>query len=201
MEYQRFEETVRSSLETARVSLAALTGRNPALDQVDMAFIELKALPLLAGDPELPVLASYVTFGGDAEGQLLILFRPDSIETIADYLPAEALRGLTPDETPSMVESILLEIANVVGSSVLNAVADGSGLRISPTPPVLVRDMAGAILGSALAYTGDRNTLYVAHIKYTLSGGKASFDIVILPKVSSDLDKFMGDGMGQWRAS
>lgn len=201
MNYQRFEESARNGLETARASLAALIGKDPALDQVDMSFIDLKNLPLLAGDPEAPVLASYVTFAGDVEGQLMILFRPDSVEGMVDYLPPEALLDLRPGEVPEMVESMLLEITNVVGSSVLNSVADAAGLLISPTPPILVRDMAGAILGSALAYTGEKDTLYVVHIKYSLSHGKAIFEIVILPRVSSDLDKFMGDGTGQWRAS
>jgi len=166
-----------------------------------MAFVDLKTVPLLAGDPESVVLSSHVTFHGDAEGQLMILFRPDSAERLAAFLAPDLFQGLRPEEVPSLLESLLLEVANVVGSSVLNAVADGAGITISPTPPILVRDMAGAILGSALTYTGVSDAVYVVHIKYSLSGGKASFEIVFLPKVSSDLGMFIGDCIGECRPS
>ncbi len=164
-----------------------------------MDFKDLRDVPMLAGDPEAPVLASYVSFEGDAEGQLMMLFRPDSAERMAGFLLPEVFTGLRPEEVPPLLESLLLEIANVVGSSLINAVADGAGILISPTPPLLVRDMAGAILGSALSYSGVSDSVYIVHITYSLLGGRATFEIIFLPKVSSDQHFFAGDGIGECR--
>jgi len=127
----------------------------------------------------------------------MMLFRPDTAEELGAFLAPGLFAGIPQDEALPLLGSLLSEVANVVGSSVLNAVADGAGLKISPTPPVMVRDMAGAVLGSAMAYAGASEAVYVVHIKFTLSSGGASFEIVLLPKVSSELDKFLGAGVGQ----
>ena len=181
----------------ARASLSAFTGRDLELQSIDMAFVDLETVPLLSGDPESVVLSSYVSFRGDSQGQIMMLFRPDKAEEVATFLTPELFKGIPEEEIPPLLDSLLLEVANVVGSSLLNAVADGAGLRLFPTPPVMARDMAGAILGSAMTYTGASDAVYVVHIRFTLAGGRASFEIILLPKVSSDLDKFIGDGAGQ----
>lgn len=140
---------------------------------------------MLSGSPEQVVLSSYVTFSGDAEGQLMILFRPDSAEKLAQYLVPDTFAALRPEEIPALLDSLMIEVANVVGSSVLNKVADGGGMRLLPTPPVMIRDMSGAILGSAMSYAGSYgNEVYVAYIKFSLGDGKASFEVIFLPRLS-----------------
>lgn len=196
-DYETFRRHVKVGLEIARVSLSSFTGKDLELGAADMDFMDLREIPFLAGDPETPVLASYSSFEGAAEGQLLMLFRPDSAERLATFLAPEVFEGLREDEVPSLMDSLILEVANVVGSSLINAVADGAGIGISPTPPVLVRDMAGAVLGSALSYSGLLDAVYVIHIKYSLSFGRAMFEIIFLPKVSSKQSFFAGDGIGE----
>ena len=166
-----------------------------------MSFMDLRDVPLLAGDPEAPVLASYSFFEGEVEGQLMMLFRPDTAERLVTFLAPEVFAGLTEEEIPTLMDSLILEVANVVGSSLINSVADGAEIRISPSPPVLVRDMAGAVLGSALSYSGLRDAVYVVHIKYSLSLGKAIFEIIFLPRVSSEQNFFAGDGIGECRTT
>lgn len=201
MDYQVFKDSAKVGLERARVCLSVFTGKDLSLDDFDMSFVDIKTVPLLAGDPESIVLSSYAAFCGDLEGQLMMLFRPDTAERLATFLAPGVFQGIRDDEIPKILDSLILEVANVVGSSLLNAVADGSNLKIVPSPPILVRDMAGAILSSALAYCGENDTIYVVHIKYSLAEGRATFEIVLLPKVSSHLDMFVGDGAGQCRAS
>jgi chemotaxis protein CheY-P-specific phosphatase CheC len=197
--YETFRECARLGLEKARVSLSTFTGKDLRLDGVDMAFMDLRDVPLLAGHPETPVLASYSSFEGAVEGQLMMLFRPDTAERLATFLAPEVFEGLEPGEIPVLMDSLILEVANVVGSALINSVADGADISISPTPPVLVRDMAGAVLGSALSYAGLSDAVYVVHIQYSLSLGKAMFEIIFLPRVSSEQNFFAGDGMGECR--
>lgn len=183
LDYLQFQEYAREGLEGARAVLSAFTGRHLRLDAVTTDFIELSKVPLLSGPPEEVVLSSYVTFKGDAEGQIMILFRPDSAEKLAQYLVPEVFRSLKPEEIPALLDSLMCEVANVVGSSVLNKVADGGGMKLVPTPPIMLREMSGAILGSAMAYSGAvGNSVYVAYIKFSLGDGNATFEVVFLPK-------------------
>ncbi len=61
--------------------------------------------------------------------------------------------GLTPGSTQNLGEmerSVLGEMGNITGSFFLNALADATNLTLTPSPPVVMVDMAGAILGIAL---------------------------------------------------
>lgn len=169
--------------------MSAYVGKDLSLDAVTTDYLELSRVPMLSGSPEDVVLASYVTFGGDAEGQLVILFRPDTAEKLAKYLVPEVFQTIKPHELPDLLDSLVIEVANVVGSSVLNKVADEGHMKILPTPPVLQRDMSGAILGSAMSYSGAAgNAVYVAYIKFSLGDGKAFFEVVFLPRLGGSND-------------
>jgi chemotaxis protein CheY-P-specific phosphatase CheC len=191
LNYARFQESAVQGLESARAILSAYTGRPLRLDAVQTDYVELSRVPLLSGPPEEVVLSSYVTFSGDVEGQLMILFRPDSAEKLAQVLAPRERESLPGEEVPAFMDSLIGEVANVVGSSVLNRVADGFGIKILPVPPVMIREMAGAILGSAMSYAGlDGDATYVAYMKVTLQEEQASFEVVFLPRLGSSKDEF-----------
>lgn len=185
LEHSRFYESAVQGLESARELLSAYTGRPLRLVAVRSDFVELSKVPLLSGSPEDVVLSSYVTFSGDVEGQLLILFRPESAEKLANLMAPHVFGPLADQRSPALIESLIGEIANIVGSAVLNKVADGFGIKIVPVPPVIIREMAGAVLSSAMAYAGlDGDSTYVAYMKATLDKEQASFEIVFLPRVA-----------------
>jgi chemotaxis protein CheC len=61
----------------------------------------------------------------------------------------DMLMGTPAGTTQSLGEmeaSALGELGNVVGSSFLNELADATGLRLMPSPPSVMTDMAGALL-------------------------------------------------------
>jgi len=184
LEYARFHESAVLGLESAREILSAYTGRPLRLAAVRSDYVELNKVPLLSGPPEEVVLSSYVTFGGDVEGQILMLFRPESAEKLAGLLAPHVFGPISGQRSPDLLESLIGEIANVVGSAVLNKVADGFEIKILPIPPVIIREMAGAVLSSATAYAGlDGDSTYVAYMKATLDEEQASFEIVFLPRM------------------
>lgn len=190
LDYARFQESAVQGLESARAILSAYTGRPLRLDAVETDYVELQKVPLLSGSPEEVVLSSYVTFSGDVEGQLVILFRPGSAEKLAQVLSPKERESVPSEQVPALMDSLIGEVANVVGSSVLNRVADGFGIKILPIPPVIIREMAGAILGSAMSYAGpDGDATYVAYMKVTLQDEQASFEIVFLPRLGSSKDE------------
>ncbi len=76
---------------------------------------------------------------------------------LIDFASAQTLvASLTGQDYPVMEEmgrSVLLEVGNIVTASYLNALSQLTNLTFLPEPPLLVVDMAGAILGTVLAET------------------------------------------------
>ena len=84
-----------------------------------------------------------------------MLFRPESAEKLAGLLAPHVLGPISGQKDLTLLESLIGEIANVVGSAVLNKVADGfERSKILPIPPVIIRGDGGAVLSSATAYAG-----------------------------------------------
>jgi len=191
--FRDLQKFVPLGMENARLTLCALTGKDVGLSGKTQGFIGLVDIPMLSGSPEKVVLSSYVSFYGDEEGQMMILFSPDSREKLISIFDPGIVEteptvrqhpSVVDDKDFSLLDSTVAELANIIGSSVLNAIADGAGITLRPSPPVLVRDMAGAILESAAVLApGISDRVYVADAKFTLEGYGGHFEIVFMPRM------------------
>lgn len=98
--------------------------------------------------PESPALAAYVDVTGDQPGHGLLLFE------LADALVlCDLMLGRPVGEGQSLGEmenSALQELANIVTSSYVNAIADYLDCVLHPHPPAFAYDMAGAIVQQTL---------------------------------------------------
>lgn len=110
----------------------------------DLKPIRLEKIPTLIGAIDRTVVATYSQVTGDIQGHLAFLYDPDTAQRLASAVIGEAAPA------PEMGSSALCEVSNVAGSRVLNCLSNATNLKIVPTPPVLVSDMAGAILESVL---------------------------------------------------
>ena len=94
-----------------------------------------------------------------------------------------------------MERSAIGEMGNITGTFFLNAIANELGVLLNPSPPIILMDMAGAILDIALAEIlaeGDR--VFIASMQYTIKGVEAAGNFIILPnpgllKLMPALDK------------
>lgn len=103
----------------------------------------------LVGKADDEVVGIYLLFSGNANGQIMLAFRPSTAFELVDMALGVPL-GST-KHLGEMERSVLGEIGNIAGSFFLNAVADAGGFRLAPSPPVVVMDMAGALMGSVMA--------------------------------------------------
>ncbi|MFO7275274.1 MAG: chemotaxis protein CheC [Bacillota bacterium] len=155
-QWKALEDMVTQALAESSRSLSQMTSGEIRLDAPQLSFLPLRALPGVAGGPEQVVTAVYVGIQGELQGHVILLFQPEAARAMVDLLlgsPAGTCREL--DE---LGRSALAEVGNICGSAFINAIADHSGLEVRPTPPVLVEDMAGAILQTVAAdllLTGD----------------------------------------------
>lgn len=86
----------------------------------------------------------YLGIGGDIEGHFIMLLEPDDARSLVEPLIQEL--AVAPAQREEIMQSAIAEMGNITSSGVLNALADAAHLRIYPSCPAVVTDMAGAIL-------------------------------------------------------
>lgn len=128
----------------SEMALREITAVSPAVRMVDLSH-----LSMVAGDPERAVVAVYLGIMGDTPGHILMAFSESMALGLVDMLldqPAD-----TTTELGELEISALAEAGNVAGSFFLTTIADWSGHTLHPTPPVVIHEMCGAILGTLAA--------------------------------------------------
>lgn len=143
-QWTALEQMVTQALAQSSQSLSQMTTGEIRLDAPQLSFLPLRELPGVAGGPEQVVTAVYVGIEGELQGHVILMFLPKQALAMVDLLmgnPAGTCR-----ELDDLSRSALAEVGNICGSAFINAIADRSGLEARPTPPLLVEDMAGAIL-------------------------------------------------------
>ncbi len=128
--------------------LSKMVGHELSVTSLDLRQYPAKDAAMLLGGPENIVVGIYLTIEGDATGHLMLIHDPKIAFELVDIQMGLALGSTQGLE--EMERSILGEMGNITGSFFLNALADASSLNLMPSPPAVMIDMAGAILGIAL---------------------------------------------------
>lgn len=147
--YRVLYSIVEQGLNDSSRALSAMTTGGIRLQRPRLQFLPLKMVPSIAGGPAAVVVGIYLGIEGDVAGHVMILLTESSALQVVDML-MEAPSGTT-TRLDDMGVSALSETGNVCGTAFLNALSDRTGLRIVPTTPVVVNDMAGAILASIVS--------------------------------------------------
>ncbi len=134
----------------------------------------------LVGKADDEVVGIYLLFSGNASGQIMLAFRPSTAFELVDMALGVPL-GST-KHLGEMERSVLGEIGNIAGSFFLNAVADAGGFRLAPSPPVVVMDMAGALMGSVMAEVLEEfDSVFIIRLVFGTSTRKLEGRFLVLP--------------------
>ena len=148
MEYGVLLSIVERGLNDSSRALSMMTTGGIRLERPRVEFLPLTAVPEIAGGAATVVVAVYLGITGELNGHLMLLFDEASAMRVVDMLMDQ------PHGTTTVLDEFALsglaETGNVCGSSFLNALSDRTGLRIVPTTPAVITDMAGAILQSVV---------------------------------------------------
>lgn len=123
-----------SEMLGTEIDVTSLSMRRVAVGQITDAF----------GGPDTEAVGIYLGVTGAADGHLMLMYEPSIAFAFIDLL-----MGQPPETTTALGDmevSALGEMGNVIGAFFLNAIADATGLRLSPSPPSVMTDMAGALL-------------------------------------------------------
>lgn len=140
---------VNEGLHEAQLVLSEMTGREISMTAPHVRVVPLERIPSLVGGAGKPVTCAYVEIRGDCGGYSMLVLEPDSACLLVDFLleyPQNTTKAL--DE---IGVSAISEVGNVTCSSFLRELADYTGLRLIPFPPIVVTDMLGAILSQIIA--------------------------------------------------
>ncbi len=143
----------------------------------EVASIRLREIPTLIGGLDAPAIGVLVPFQGDMEGSALLLFPEKGVRELERMLlgPSRQAGG-------DLRLSAFAEIANVLNRNLLTVLSSLSERIVVSLEPLIVQDMAGAILDAVLAEVGtwsDKVTTLV--FKLTDPEGASLLRSVLIP--------------------
>lgn len=117
--------------------------------KVDMQVPQVRLLEFsevgeMIGGEEQIMAGVFLGVKGDITGSMMFMVEEES----ARHLIAKMTMGMLPpgSEFEEMGMSAMKELGNIITGAYLNSLSTMTNLSISPTPPALTVDMAGAIL-------------------------------------------------------
>lgn len=137
--------------------LSGLMGQEIAIHIPSLRFGTRSDACEAVGGEETLVLGTYLGITGDISGHIMLLFPEARALACADLMCGQEAGTTT--EADELALSAIAELGNIVGSAFVNALGDDTGLMLHPTTPVILHDMAIALVQSiyaeVLAQSGD----------------------------------------------
>lgn len=142
------ERIIKLSTDSSAVALSEMTNRSIFLQSPRLDVISLDAITNIAGGAESTAISACLTFSGEISGNMLLLFPGNSAFKLINQVLREDSEGI--EELNEMATSVLGEVGNLVNSYFLSTLSDYVGLDLRPSSPMVVQDMIGAIVSSAI---------------------------------------------------
>ena len=171
---------VSKGITKSLTGLSQMVGQELIVNSMEMKEYLISETPDLLGGAENIVVGTYLSISGDAEGHLVLVHQPKIAFDLIDIQ-----LGQEPGTTTNMAEmerSVIGEIGNITASFFLGAIADATGLLLMPSPPAVMVDMAGAILGVAITNLMlQQDTALVAKSTFGTASREIDGTFIILP--------------------
>jgi two-component system chemotaxis sensor kinase CheA len=157
--------------------------------RVDLAIPEVRLMPVekipeTVGGAEDVYIGVFMPITGDVKGTVLL-----SLPDKSGFELIDALFGLATGQTKELSEdgeSALKEITNIVGSSVVNAISEKTGLVIMPDVPAIKRDYMQSIMDSILAFYNIQNDYaLIMDTEFYYQDDRVMGNLLILPETES----------------
>lgn len=164
----------------------AISGLGDLVDEeVRTTFISPRTLPAsqvneLIGGPETDMVAIHLGVKGEATGHILVMFKPATAFELVNML-----LGREPGskcELDELALSTMGEMGNVMGAYFLSALGDTTGVRLMPSPPTVMMDMAGAVIDAAVAdIMIDSDDILVVETRFGTANQQINGIFLVLP--------------------
>lgn len=133
----------------AATALSQMMGQPVQMGIPKVTLLPVEAIAGEVAGGDAIVAAMFLGVVGDAPGHMLFVMSEEAARNVVDVLMCGMGGGGA--GFSEMELSALQEVGNIMTGSYLGALSQITGLRLEPTPPAVGVDMAGALLGAALA--------------------------------------------------
>lgn len=144
----------------AATALSNLLGSEIQMNVPRVSVVGFEEISEIVGGSEQFVIGIFLRVVGEIPGSIFFLLQVESAKRLVTDLIGD-MGSAEPDEFSEMEISALQEIGNILAGSYLSSLADFTQKELSPTPPAIAVDMAGAILSIGLIQLGSDFALLV----------------------------------------
>jgi len=155
-------------IANAAESLSKILDKSVSLSIPEVEIIPIKNIAKMIGDIDTVYVGVFMPITGDVNGAVLFSFTEESGFELIDML-----YGLSTGKTKILDqdgESALKEVTNIIGSSMINILAEKIDLSIRPDIPTIIHDYIQSAIDSILIqnnisgdYALSMNTYFYYH--------------------------------------
>lgn len=145
---EMLERILKLSTDSSAVALSEMTCKPMFLQSPQIDIVSLGSLIDIAGGAESDAISVCLIFSGEILGNILLVFPGKSAFKLIGLVMQEEV-----DDSAGLDEmglSVLGEVGNLVSAYFLSTLSDYTGLDLRPSSPMVVQDMVGAIVSSAM---------------------------------------------------
>jgi len=173
-------EILKKGVDNAVSGLSQMVGKDIKIASLNLSKIPVKDIPELFGGPQALIVGIYLAIHGHSNGHMIAIYKPQTAFDLVDLLLGQPM-GSTKDLS-DMEQSVLGEVGNIMGSFFLNHLANTTGLKLQPSPPAVIMDMAGAILEVAtISVLEQSDQTYVIETVFETSDGQVNGTFLVMP--------------------
>ena len=173
-------ELVGAGSVNAIAGLSEMLGQAVQVQSLNPRRVPAGDLVDIIGARESVSVGVYLAVSGSGSGHMFLTFPPETAMELIDMVMGEP-PGTTL-QLDEMEESVMAEMGNIMGSFFLTALADATGLSLSPSPPAVMMDMAGSILDVALiSILEESDDALVVETKFGAAGRAINSTLLVLP--------------------
>lgn len=130
------------------------------------------------------VIAAATSLVGDIGGFFLFMFRTEDSYKMTDMVLKRPLGTTT--ESDEVVQSVMLETCNIVGSSFSNSLVNMLQIKLLPSAPNICCDLGGAIMGNVfIEFATSSDRIFFIDTEYVCEQGMFEGYFFFLPSPES----------------
>jgi two-component system, chemotaxis family, sensor kinase CheA len=179
---ERVRVLANMGITSAAESLSKIINKRVDLSIPEVSMMPVEKIPESVGEVDSTYIGVYMPLKGDIKGTILFSLQDESGFELIDMLfGIGGTKDLNEDG-----ESALKEVTNIIGSSVINAFAEKTGIAIKPDVPTVVHDYMQSILDSILVLHNISNDYaLVMDTQFYYQDDRVMGKLLVLPETES----------------
>lgn len=168
----------------AATALSSVIDKKIKMTMPEVRILEYnKAIEKLGG-PELTVVAVLVELSGDMTGMMMYLQSVSAIDQLFETLFGKKLDN--PEKLDEISMSALSEVANIIISSYITAIAGLADLKVNLSVPAITVNMLGGVLSVPMIEFGYKtDKLMSIGGEFICDGDHIDSNLILLPEIDS----------------